>query len=813
MIKVALAGQPNCGKSTIFTMLSGVNQHIANYPGVTVDKKTAVMSHGGTKIELVDLPGTYSFSSFSLEERVAKDYLINESPDVIINVIDASNIKRSLYLTFQLLELGIPVVLVLNMADVAKRRGMEIDVKKLSELLRVKVVEAVGSRNIGRKEILSAVTDAGSCGAADFEINYEELEPYIAKYTGRIKTDSAISPRWFAIKALEADEAVLAKTGITKEEMEDEYRRIHSAHDLDIDSFLAAIRYQSADYLYHKCVKETAAGKETLTSKADKIILNRWLAFPFLAGVIYLVYQLSIVTGYKLTNYTWPYLAMLKNLIISVLPEPQFIDVPILTDFGIWMTNSALALLNYVPIFLILFALIAVIEDIGYMPRIAFILDRVFKRYGLHGQSTLPLVLGGAFVGGCAVPGVMATKGIADERARLATVLTVPYMNCLAKVPFYALLLGAFFEEQMTLMMFFISTVTIFIALTVARLLTLTFLRNRETAPFVMELPPYHLPTLKGVVLRAFQRVWVYIKKVGGIVLAVAVVLFVLLQFPGISPEKEAEINAQADAAMQKFADNAGKTQYAEILGEKENIHKLINLYNTYRAQKMTASSPEAAERIDAALKAENPLLAGFIVPENDEQRAVSREVRALSRTSQTLLNEIKTEKIQTSFLGMFGRSLEPLTQFAGFDWRVNVAFLSSFAARESAVATLGSIYETGMADQRAEEAMSSDGLYTPLHAVAMLIFMILTPPCIATMIVVRMQTGSYRWMMFAIFFPMVLGVAAASVFFILGGAFSLTGVETMLAFYLLMAGSALIAGFIKGRPVNWKGGCLKQDS
>ncbi|MCD8493047.1 MAG: hypothetical protein LRY51_14730 [Geovibrio sp.] len=264
---------------------------------------------------------------------------------------------------------------------------------------------------------------------------------------------------------------------------------------------------------------------------------------------------------------------------------------------------------------------------------------------------------------------------------------------------------------------------------------------------------------------------------------------------------------------MQKFADNAGKTQYAEILGEKENIHKLINLYNTYRAQKMTASSPEAAERIDAALKAEHPLLAGFIVSENDEQRAVSREVRALSRTGQTLLNEIKTEKIQTSFLGMFGRSLEPLTQFAGFDWRVNVAFLSSFAARESAVATLGSIYETGMADQRAEEAMSSDGLYTPLHAVAMLIFMILTPPCIATMIVVRMQTGSYRWMVFAIFFPMVLGVAAASVFFTLGGAFSLTGVETMLAFYLLMAGSALTAGFIKGRPVNWKGGCLKQDS
>ncbi|MGE4496828.1 MAG: ferrous iron transport protein B [Deferribacterales bacterium] len=800
MIKVALAGQPNCGKSTIFTMLSGVNQHIANYPGVTVDKKTAVLNCGGTKIELVDLPGTYSFSSFSPEERAARDYLINETPDVIINVVDASNIKRGLYLTFQLLELRVPVVLVLNMTDVAKRRGMEIDVNKLSELLGIKVVEAVGSRNIGRKEILGAVVDPASRGAGNFEIDYGELEPYIAKYAEKIKTDSTISARWFAIKALEADEAVPVETDITKGEMEDECRKINSAHGLDIDSFLASIRYQNAESLCRKCVKEASEGKETLTSKADKIILNRWLAFPFLAGVIYLVYQLSIVTGYKLTNYTWPYIAMLKNFIISVLPEPQFIDVPILTDFGIWMTNSAFALLNYVPIFLILFALIAIIEDTGYMPRIAFILDRVFKRYGLHGQSTLPLVLGGAFVGGCAVPGVMATKGIADERARLATILTVPYMNCLAKVPFYTLLLGAFFEEQMTVMMFFISTVTIFIALSVARLITLTFLKNRETAPFVMELPPYHLPTIKGVVLRAFQRVWVYIKKVGGIVLAVAVVLFVLLQFPGISPEKKAEINAQADAALQKLSDNAGKTQYAEILGEKENIHKLINLYNTYRAKKMTATSPDAAQRIDAALKAEHPLMAGFIIPENDEQRTLSREIRAVSRTGQTLLNEIKTEKIQNSFLGMFGRSLEPITQFAGFDWRVNVAFLSSFAARESAVATLGSIYETGNLNQRAEEAISEDGLYTPLHAVAMLIFMILTPPCIATMIVVRMQTGSYGWMMFAIFFSMALGVAAASVFFTLGRSLGLSGVETMLAFYLLMAGSAVIAGFIKPR-------------
>ncbi len=812
MIKVALAGQPNCGKSTIFTMLSGVNQHIANYPGVTVDKKTAYLSHGGEKIEVVDLPGTYSFSSFSLEERVAKNYLIDENPDVILNIIDASNIKRSLYLTFQLLELGRPVVIVLNMMDVAKRRGLDIDAGKLSEMLKVRVVEAVGSRNIGKKDILSSILEANSHKATGFEINYEELEPYIARFTEKISIESEIAPRWFAIKALEADDTVLAKAGIPKEEMDAQYKKIHSEHNIDIDSFLAAIRYQSADYLYHKSVKEASEKKETLTSKADKIILNRWLAFPFLAGVIYLVYQLSIVLGYKLTNYTWPYLAMVKNFIISILPEPQFIDVPMLTDFGIWMTNSALALLNYVPIFLILFALIAIIEDIGYMPRIAFILDRLFKRFGLHGQSTLPLVLGGAFIGGCAVPGIMATKGIADDRARLATILTVPYMNCLAKVPFYALLLGAFFEGQMTTMMFFISTVTIFIALSVARIITLTFLKNRETAPFVMELPPYHLPTLKGVVLRSFQRVWLYIKKVGSIVLAVAVVLFVLLQFPGASDEVVSEMRADADAALVKFDQTAKKTQYYETLKDKENVYKLVNLYNSYRAQKMIASSPEAAEKLDVAFREANPVLFGFISPDDADQKKINREVRGLARASQTILNKLKSEKIETSFLGMFGKSLEPVTQFAGFDWRVNVAFLSSFAARESAVATIGSIYESGKTDARAEEAISEDGLYTPLHAVAMLIFMILTPPCIATMIVVRMQSGSYKWMVFAIFFPMLLGVVMASVFFNIGMLFSLTGVQTMFAFYLFMLASAIILGFVKGKSINWKGGYLEKN-
>ena len=808
MIKVALAGQPNCGKSTIFNLLAGVNQHVANYPGVTVDKKSALVKHAGEPFEIVDLPGTYSFSTYSLEERVAKTFLLDEETDVIVNVVDASCLRRSLYLTFQLLELGKPLVLVLNMVDIAKRREMEIDTEKLAQLLNVQVVETVGARRQGRQAVLDALQQAGREQVVrPFRIDYGELESYIARIEEQIELETTLSRRWLAIKTLEADDVILEKTGIDRETVKDISGSIHARHDIDVDQAIARLRYSSADLLYHKCVKEKDRQSDTLTARIDRVILNKWLAFPILGALIYLIYQLSIVWGYKLTDYTWPLLATLKNWIIDLLPAAEFINVPILTDFGIWMTNSLLALLNYIPIFLILFALIAILEDVGYMPRMAFILDRVFKRYGLHGQSTLPLVLGGAFVGGCAVPGVMATKGIADERARLATILTVPYMNCLAKVPFYTLLMGAFFPQQMSLMMFFISTVTLFIALIVARLLTATVLHNRETAPFVMELPTYHLPTLRGVLFRAVQRVWLYIKKVVTIVLAVAVVLFVLLQYPGVSDKKMQTFRQKADDALAAFDKKASRTGYYEYVNEPVEVFALVNLYDGYKASRMLVTSQEAVAALDEKFLQAHPLLFPLVRPEDADAKQLNREVRNLSRVNKGLQIEIKNEKISNSFLGMFGRALEPLTSYAGFDWRINVAFLSSFAARESAVATLGSIYEKGKTNLSPEQSLAQDGAYTPVHAASMLLFMILTPPCIATMVVVKLQANSYRWMLFAIFFPISLGILLSSLFFGLAVHFNWDGVTLMKNFYAAVVLLTLALGLIKTKGSGWQVG------
>ncbi|MCG3711382.1 ferrous iron transport protein B [Aliarcobacter butzleri] len=811
-LKTVLAGQPNCGKSTIFNLVSGIEQHIANYPGVTVDKKVGFFKYQDYKIQMVDLPGTYSFSSYSLEERVAKEYIINQNPDIIINVVDASNLKRNLYLTFQLLEMGLPVIVVLNMMDVAARREIKIDSQKISSMLNCPVVEASGAKGIGGDEIMKSVVSLyeNKTNFEEFKINYEELESFILEIEEQIKdSTSNLSKRWLAIKALEGDETIIKYLNdefpTIKDTLEKQNSLFETRYDKNIVTFLATFRYDSAEIIYQKTVKHENKNQETLTDKADKIVLNRFLALPILFTLMFLVYEISIVMGYKLTDYTWPILASFKNLVIDLMPEANFTDVPMITDFAIWMVNSANALLNYIPIFFILFALIAIMEDVGYMPRMAFILDRVFRKFGLHGQSTLPLVLGGAMVGGCAVPGVMSTKGIADERARMATILTVPYMNCLAKVPFYTLLLAAFFRTDMAIMMFYISTITVFSALIVAKILTTTVLKNRETAPFVMELPPYHLPTLKGVVIRSSQRVWLYIKKVVTIVLAVAIVLFALLQFPGLSDESKVKFENMSNNALSEFDLQIKDSTYYEHINSKEKVSQLLNYYDNYRTKKMINSS----DSVDKSFIKQNELFYKFIRPIKDEEaKKVNTALKKLSNDRKNILREIKNEKVETSLLGMAGKSIEPLTKYAGFDWKINVAFLSSFAARESAVATLGSLYENNKADnQRAEEAMAQNSGYTPLHATAIIIFMLLTPPCIATMIVVKMQTNSFKWMLFAIFFPIGLGIVSSAIIFTLGNMYSWSGFEAMTYYYIVVLLITLILGLYPNKSINWKGG------
>ncbi len=813
-ILIALAGQPNCGKSTVFNALTGASQYVANYPGVTVDKMTGRYKHNGTRVEVVDLPGTYSLTSYSPEERVSRDFILHEKPSVAVNVMDASNLKRCLYLTFQLLEMEIPVVLNLNMMDVVKKCGIDIDVNKLAKRLGIQVVPTTMKSGRGKKDLLDTIgaVAASQKPAQAIRIDYGEMELFLREIVDRLSSETALattySQRWMTIKLMEGDGEVkrlirekhpdadkfLGLIEKARADFEARYDEIPEMH-------IANRRYQAADDIARSCLKLPAGAKRPLSDRIDSFVCHRFLGPVILVGVIWLLYYLSIVQGYNITNYTWPFLAKLRSLTEALTPNPGFIEVPLIRSFALWLVDSVNALLNYIPIFFILFGLIAILEDSGYMPRMAFIMDRLFSRFGLHGQSTLPMVLGGIYVGGCAVPGVMSCKGIPDERSRLATILIIPMLNCLAKVPLYVLLINIYFAAHKAWAMFFISTISMLLVLPVSKILTLTVLKDKETAPFVMEMPPYHIPTIRGVLGRAAERVWLFVRKITTIVVAVAVIIFVLLQFPGISDQRMAHYNAQKDKATGAFFKKIKGTPYADQL-RGDNLMALIIYWNDYKSAKMGTKGKEAMAALNAKFEGRNPVFFKIAQPGKDKiAKKVNRAFKKLFKARKRLLREMRKERIDNSFLGRLGKWLEPATRYAGFNWRVNVALLSAFAAKESSVATLGALYEQEEEGEALEQRMAKgEAGFTPLHALALMLFMVLYPPCLATSIAVKLQSGSVKWMLFSMAYPMVLGVVLATLVFSGGSALELSGLQVMFAFYGLALALTVFMGFLKSK-------------
>lgn len=410
---VVLAGQPNSGKSTVFNALTGAKQHVANYPGVTVDKMIGWYKHNGTRVEVVDLPGTYSLTSYSPEERVSRDIILNEKPSVAVNVMDASNLKRCLYLTFQLLEMDIPLILNLNMMDVAQKRGMDIDTDQLAQSLGVRVVPTTMKSGRGKRDLIDAIADVcenGNPGKVA-HIDYGEMEPFLRDIIKGLSSGTKLAAtyplRWLAIKLMEGDtqaEQLIRETLSNPDpfmaSINKMRRDFENQHGEASELHIANHRYQTADHIIKTCRRPNTHTKLPFSDKVDRWVCHKLLGPAILVGVIWLLYYLSIVQGYNITNYTWPILAKLRSAVESLVPDPGFIEIPLTRSFALWFVDSINALLNYIPIFFILFGLIAILEDSGYMPRMAFIMDRLFNRFGLHGQSTLPMVLGGIYVGG-----------------------------------------------------------------------------------------------------------------------------------------------------------------------------------------------------------------------------------------------------------------------------------------------------------------------------------------------------------------------------------------------------------------------------
>lgn len=806
---VALAGQPNSGKSTIFNALTGARQHVANYPGVTVDVKTGYFAIPGGKVAVADLPGTYSLTSYSEEERLARDFILHEKPTLILNIVDASNLKRNLYFTFQLLEMEKPVLVDLNMADVARNRGLGIDTDRLSEYLGAKVISTTANKRRGRETLKSSLVEVLSgTDSPSFRIDYGDLEDVIERLSSklelRIPQDLDYPLRWLSLKLLENDSAVLdiVKEKFPKYEeifefVESEQKAFEEKEDQETAPFIAYRRHLLAEEIERTCTVSGKKASATLTDRVDKIVCNRYTGPVVLAGIIYMLYELSINKGYELTNYVVPYLERFKNLVEGFLPISGFLHEPLIRSVIMSVVTSINAVLIYIPIFLILFGLIAILEDVGYMPRMAFILDRVFRKFGLHGHSTLPLILGGVFVGGCAVPGVMATRVIADDKARLATILIVPLMNCLAKVPLYTLLISIYFAKDAALLMFFISTITIIIALPVAKILTMTLLKNRESAPFVMELPPYHLPTVRGVVTRSVERTWLFFKKVITIIMLVAVAVFFLTNYPSLNADREAFYQNSADHVRQTFMHKIEGTKYYDILKDENTLDEYISLQERYKNARMALgkTSEEKRESFEAGFEAKYTRLYPLLKPQGKDGRDLNKAYKKLRKARAAIQREMGDELTQDSFLGSAGRFLEPVTKYAGFNWKINIALLSSLAAKESSVATLGALYRPGAESEGkplSQRMKSQEKGFTPLHALALMIFMALYPPCIATLLMVKVEAGGWRWALLALCYPIALGLALSSLVFTGGRLLGLSGIQTMFAFYALAIVTAL---------------------
>lgn len=836
---IALAGQPNCGKSTVFNSLTGAKQFVANYPGVTVDKMMGWYKRDGETVEVVDLPGTYSLTSYSPEERVSRDVLLKEPLSAVVNVVDAANLKRSLYLTLQLLEMEIPLVLDLNMMDVAEGLDISVDVPALSRELGVPVVATAITHGRGREDLFGAISDMSRSNARtsvavselypDLQDALKELEALLADSSSSdgASLQGTFPLPWIAVKLMEGDPEVAA---LVRERAGDdgaardilsraEALREAFEHErgMSADLYVSGQRSRRAAAIAKRCVSRKNTEKVHVSERIDRLVCNRFFGPVFLLFVIYGFYYLSFIQGYNLTHYTWPVLAGFRSLAESVLPQPGIIELPLLREFVLWVVDNLNALLNYIPIFFILFALIAVLEDSGYMPRIAFVLDRILSRFGLHGQSTLPMILGGVVLGGCSVPAVMATKGIPDEKSKLATILTLPMLNCQAKLPLYFLLIGIYFNEtvrlpllgevnQQSIVIVFIQTISLLFVLPLAKILSMTVLRHKETAPFIMEMPPYHIPSVRGVLGRAIERIWLYIRKITTVVAAVAVVLFVLLQFPGLTPERRAHYEAEKDRAVRAFLGKAEGKRLGAGLRTEKDVLDLILFQQGYRDLLKSGASAEAKK----AYGARNPDFFEIVQNKKDpEAKELERELKKLLAFRTNALTAIRRERIDNSLLGKIGRALEPASRYAGFNWRVNVAVLSTLAAKENSVSTLGALYikepgenegaggekNTDTLEQRMKRQEED---LTPLHAMALMLFMVLCPPCLPTIMAIRVQTGSTGWMLFAFFVPLILGLLAAVLVFTGGSALGLSGFQAMWMFYLIPLTLTILLGLIR---------------
>ncbi len=677
--RIVLAGNPNCGKTSIFNLLTGTRQHVGNYSGVTVESKSGFFKLNDMEIEIIDLPGIYSLSSSSPEEKVAFQELTNSGIDLILNVIDSTIPQRSLYLTTQLAELHIPMLLAFNMSDDADKKGLKFDIDKLERYFGASIVKTIGSKNSGifslMKKLHYTLNNLDNHGTPmlsygkdiDDAINaiaekIDELN--VAKY-------AHIPARFFAIKLLENDNSVMAldEFKAVHVQLADEITHLRKKHAIEADTFMADCRYAMLAGACRNSISFTQERRREISDKIDLVMTNKFLGLPLFLLIMYLTFYFTFNVADPLMGYIEEFFGWLGDLIKSFWnPDvlPYFRDL--ITDGIIGGVGGVIV---FLPNILFLFFAIAILEESGYMARAAFVMDGIMRKFGLQGKSFVPLVLGF----GCTVPAIMATRTIESERDRKITILVLPLMSCGARLPIYALIIPAFFAAKyQPLMMWIIYLIGVLVALFAALIMKSTIFKG-DGEIYLMELPPYRMPTFKSLMLHMWDRGKMYLQKAGTIILATSIILYVCNTFP----EKKS-FSKDYDAAI------------AEV-------------------EKNTSLSDEAKEE-----------------------------------TVSVLENEQLAEKMEYTISGRVGRFLEPVFAPLGFDWKITTAGIGALAAKEVFVAQMGILYAEGEADEESESLRTQlVKNYTPLQAFCIMLFCLLSIPCLATLAILKRELNSWK--------------------------------------------------------------------
>ncbi len=703
IINIALVGNPNCGKTTLFNYASNSKESVGNYSGVTVDSKLAKFEQNGYKFNITDLPGTYSLSAYTPEELYVRIHILNQQPDIVINVIDSSNLERNLYLTTQLIDMDIKVVVALNMYDELKKKANKLDYDSLGKMIGIPMIPTISSKGDGIEELFNKVIDVyedREKSVRHIHINYgKAIEKSIKHIQTIIKQNKnltdKISSRFIAIKLLEKDEHIdkIIKQNSNYKDIKSvvnrEIKKLETNLKEDSETLITDQKYGFIAGALKETFKKATFENLSKSDIIDTFLTHKLFGFPLFFFFMWLMFQTTFTLGSYPMEWIDNFVGLVSNFVENVMPAGMLKDLVVQGVIG-----GVGGVIVFLPNILILFFFISLMEDTGYMARAAFIMDKIMHKIGLHGRSFIPLIMGF----GCNVPAIMATRTIESKNDRILTILINPFMSCSARLPVYILITTAFFPENGGNIIFAIYALGILLAATMAIIFKKIFF-NKEEVPFVMELPPYRNPTLKVTAKHMWHKGSQYLQKMGGIILIASIIIWALGYFP----------------------------------------------LNNNITTELTKTVQQKTEQI------------------NNISDTVS--VKNLQTEINVLNSEILAIKQENSYIGKIGHFFEPVMQPLGFDWKMTVSLISGIAAKEIVISTMGVLYQANSDDDESslinklqtQKYTSGDNkgslVFTQLSALSFLIFILIYFPCIATITAVKRETGKWSWAIFMMFY------------------------------------------------------------